>query len=301
MKKRVAFMIVASFLVTFLLTLGVLEANKSHVKEAREVSVMVLSPNGDSGSGVLTVNDGVVFVWTDAHVIDSLQKSRTILDPHTGQSRVEVTYDDAWIVQEEHQDGRKVGETKYLAQVVRFSKDEDIALLRLYKKGWTGRGARFIKPDVVPEPGEALWHVGSMHGAHGHNTLSDGVFSTAGRLRWQYNPNDTRGIIYDQVTITALGGSSGGGLFRKSSGQCIGLLTEYISEYAHGCFCITPARRLWAFANRTDCEWAMTQNVPVPCDEVIFATPITDKELPPPPVRKPLPPGIRELVDLLPR
>jgi hypothetical protein len=111
---------------------------------------------GSEGSGVLITRevkvkeDGnetikVNFVWTAAHVIDSLRSTREIIDSK-GQKKTVVEFRDAQIVKELVENGRKVGELKMDAKVILYSDADDghdLALLMVRKRGFVEANAVF--------------------------------------------------------------------------------------------------------------------------------------------------------------
>lgn len=251
----------------------------------RAVSVMV-DAGGGTGSGVVVKNGDSSFVWTDAHVVKGAQQVRTVVDLAAGTPRVEVTYKDVEVVTEDHQDGRKVGQTRRFARILRFGLDDDIALLLVYEKNYGKASARF-RADP-PAAGEAIWHVGSFHGDPGINSVSDGVVAAVGRLRRDFSHDEKdRPLVYDQMTAVGHHGSSGGGVFLKRTGECLGLVTEFINSdgnglLTHGSFAYTPTRRMREFAKRTACEWALDAAVPVPPVDDILKGRVTDTPVPVP-------------------
>lgn len=206
-------------------------------------SVIVGSQDG-YGSGVVFKNGRHVFVWTDAHVVSGNRVSATEFAP-------------AWVAQDKFHPRRAI--------IIRYSERHDIALMRLEASDWPDGSVVFARNNDEPKPGEAIWHVGSMGGPPGINSVSDGVFSCANRLRLFGAPNDS-GIIYDQVSLNSCQrGSSGGGVFRKSTLECLGLVTEYLGPgFSWGAMCMTPTRRLRQMAKQSDCLWAVTRDVAVP-------------------------------------
>jgi hypothetical protein len=211
------------------------------------------------GSGVIFKNGDISFVWTDAHVVSNTRHVKTVIDPTTGLPKVQVNHDDVWVVQVENEDGRKVGETHYLAKVVKMSEEQDIALLVVYKKGF-GTGTAVLA-DEEPTAGEACWHVGSMNGYKGYNSVSDATIAAVGRLRHEFRHNETQGIVYDELTGVVQKGSSGGGVWDKKSGKLCGLVTEFLGHtddgFTYGAFCVTPARRLREFAKKNAVAYAI--------------------------------------------
>lgn len=240
---------------------------------------VTVSAEGGTGSGVVFKNGESSFVWTDAHVVADAQRVRTAVDPQTGKQKVVVTYSDVSVVTEDFQGGRKVGETRRLAKVVRYGEDDDLAVLLVYEKGYGKKSAKF--GDAPPKLGAAVWHVGSFHGKLGANSVSEGVVGAVGRLRKDFGPDETNSpVVFDQATAIAHHGSSGGGVFLKSNGECLGLVSHYLNVkdglFTHGSFCYSPARRMREFAKRTGCEWAVDEKVKVPDLAAIMAGRVTD-------------------------
>ena len=100
----------------------------------QQISVTVKS--GDSqGSGTIITrkmgDDTVSFIWTAGHVVDNLKVVRKVLTANGGERNL-IEFKDAEIVQEFQQNGRRVGETKLDAKVIKFSDanyGDDLALL----------------------------------------------------------------------------------------------------------------------------------------------------------------------------
>lgn len=223
-------------------------------------SVSVTVKSGSSqGSGILFSRDGHTFVWTAAHVVDNLRKTRTVTV--NGTSKTVVEFDDAAIVQEFQENGRRIGETKMDARVLRFSDadyGEDLALLLIRKSNFTKDTATFYLDDTIPPVGTELYHVGSLLGQFGANSLTTGVIAQTGRVL-----DLGKGIVFDQTTATAFPGSSGGGVYLKSDGRCVGILVRGAGE---GFNFIVPARRLRAWADSAKVQWAVDPKVELPKD-----------------------------------
>lgn len=258
-----------------------------------ESSFLVDTDHG-TGSGPAFVNHDDVFVWTAGHVICSQAVVKRVIDAETGQPKVTVHYRDVHVVQEDFKDGRKVSKRVYNAKVLRCSSPyeggEDIALLRLYDKGVVKRGIEFAPKNYVPRVGSALWLVGSHDGYACCNSVGEGCFAAYGRPRLRFNIDEGHGWIYDQVSLPSLAGASGSGVFLKSNNQCIGLLTEGATQRAEAINFIVPSRRIREFAARTNCLWALDSKIPVPSDEEISQTPVSDTPLKvpePPPAKRP--------------
>ena len=120
----------------------------------QDVSVTVKAAGGE-GSGVIVtreievapnVKQKVNFVWTAAHVVDGLRSERRVVKD--GQTKRVIEFRDAQIVKELVEDGRRVGEIKMEAKVIKYSdaeNGEDLALLMVRKKGFIDKTTTFYK------------------------------------------------------------------------------------------------------------------------------------------------------------
>lgn len=163
---------------------------------------VTISAGGSQGSGVTVVRgDGITFVWTAAHVVDGLRKTREIIDSRTGTKRTVVEFIDPKVVKILVENGRTVGRMEFDAEVIRYSDSddgEDLALLKVRKKGFAMDGAKFYLEDKIPDIGTPLFHVGSLLGSVGANSMTSGIVSQQGRLIGK--------TVYDQTTVTAFPG-----------------------------------------------------------------------------------------------
>jgi hypothetical protein len=234
-----------------------------------DISVTIRTPGGE-GSGVLKrTRDGTTWVWTAAHVVADLRKTRQAIDPNTGATRTIVTFDDAKVVKMLIEDGRTVGRVEVDAEVIRYSDashGEDLALLRVRKKNFIGACVNFYLEKSPPPRGTELFHSGSLLGEVGANSLTEGILSQHGRL--------IQGKVYDQVSTPSFPGSSGGGVYLKSDGRLIGLL---VRGAPGGFSLIVPVRRMEAWAKKAHVEWAIRDEVPVPGQEELGKLPIEDE------------------------
>lgn len=244
------------------------------VDNLQNVSVTIKSGQGQ-GSGVLftrTVGDETVtYVWTAAHVIDNQRKTRNVIV--NGSPKTVVEFDDVQIVQEFKQNGRRIGEVKMEAKVLRYSdadQGEDLALLEVRKRNFTeATNTTTFYNGEIPAIGTELYHVGSLQGQFGANSLTAGIVSQIGRVL-ELGAN---GTVFDQTTVTAFPGSSGGGVFLKDSGQYVGMLVRGGGEQFNF---IVPVRRLRAWAKAANIEWAIDQTVALPTEEELKKLPIED-------------------------
>ncbi|SVC28520.1 uncharacterized protein METZ01_LOCUS281374 [marine metagenome] len=243
----------------------------------QDVSVTIRADYGQ-GSGVIVtreIKDGdknitVNFVWTAAHVVDNLRHVRQVIDPKTGQSKNVIEFKDAAIVKELVEDGRRVGELKMDARVIKYSDSEngeDLALLMIRKRDFVSSSAVFHtgSPNIVPI-GTRLFHVGSLLGQTGAGSMTSGIMSQVGRV---LNLGSGDGTVFDQTTATAFPGSSGGGVFisgvedenKKHRGKYCGMLVRGAGETFN---LIVPVRRMIKWSKAVGCEWAISTEAKSP-------------------------------------
>ncbi len=284
MRKKMLLLVVALFAGS----LGAFACGSGDLLEdAIEMSVMVDPGGGGFGSGVVFKNKASSFVWTDAHVVEGTQKIAEVIDPKSGLNKTVVTYKDVYITSEIVEDGRKVGEDRRLAKLIRYDRKQDIAVFLVYQKNYGKKSVKFA--SGIPKRGEPIWHIGCSHGPVGYNSLSDGVVSAVGRLRKNngYADRADEAIVSDQITGVAHHGNSGGGVYSQADGQCLGLVTEFLNVtdnaiFTHSSFIITPARRLREWAKDVEVEYALDDTKTVPSLKEIMAGPVTVNPLPAP-------------------
>lgn len=253
------------------------EAKKPTADYLQDVSVTIVSEGRISrgeGSGVIFSRkdkDGntVNFIWTAAHVIDNLRSERKVIV--NGTSRTIVTFKDAKIVKVVRQKGRAVGQLELDAEVIKYSDSEDghdLALLKVRKLNFVDDTVKFYLDKEIPKLGTDLWHVGSLLGQMGSNSMTDGVYSQTGRLIKSLNKH-----VFDQTTVAAFPGSSGGGVFLKSDARYVGMLVRGAGETFN---LIVPARRMIVWATKNDIMWALDPKVKMPTDEALAKISIED-------------------------
>lgn len=244
------------------------------IQKLQDISVTIKAGDGQ-GSGTMFTRkvgtDLVTYVWTAGHVVDSLRKVRTVII--NGSPKVVVEFTDAQIVQEFRENGRRIGEAVFEARVLRFSdaeQGEDLAVLEVRKRNFVPvtTTASFYNGEI-PAIGTELFHVGSLLGQFGSNSLTTGVVSQIGRVL----DLGANGVVFDQTTVTAFPGSSGGGVYLKNDGQYIGMLVRGAGEQFN---LIVPVRRLRAWAQTAKVEWAMDASVPMPSAKELAKLPIED-------------------------
>lgn len=228
-------------------------SNDNNFLEDNENCSVSIKAGDYSGSGVLFKNKNMTFVWSDAHVIEGVKCD----------SNGVCGYSDLLIGKSIVINGRRVGDNLRLAKVIRFSKLDDVAVLCVYEPNYGEKSVKWS--TTLPNRGDAIWHVGSFKGMKGAESVSDGVVASLGRLRKDFMPNEFNSPkIFDQISGTIHPGSSGGGIFRKDNGDCLGLVTEFLDVNSFGSYCINPSRRILEFAKRTNCMWAYSHEYKSP-------------------------------------
>lgn len=263
-----------SFLIFLAVLLApVLALGQSLPQHLQDISVTVHA-DGGSGSGVIVTREARVkntgnevakvnFIWTAGHVVDSLRAVRDTVDSKTGAPRKVVEFKPMFITKDLVERGRKVGETRMEGKVLKYSdaeNGEDLALCLLYKRDFVAASTKFYLDDAPPEIGVKLFHVGSLLGQGGSNSMTTGIVSQVGRVITLNN----RPIIFDQTTVTAFPGSSGGGVFLADgdkAGQYVGMLVRGSGETFN---LIVPARRIKDFCTRHDLLWAIDDKASMP-------------------------------------
>ena len=259
------------------LTTSIFSAEKktSTADHLQNVSVTIRSEgewsNGE-GSGVIFTRkdkDGnlVNLVWTAAHVIDNLRSTREVLV--NGSKKTIVEFKDPMVVKEIRQNGRTVGRLQMDAEVLKYSDADDghdLALLRVRKLNFVTDTVTFYLDKKIPELGTDLLHVGSLLGQMGANSMTDGIYSQHGRLIKSLNK-----YVFDQTTVTAFPGSSGGGVYLKSDARYIGMLVRGAGE---GFNLIVSVRRMQDYCEKNKIMWALDKNVAMPTEDELKNMPV---------------------------
>lgn len=236
----------------------------------QDISVTIVTSDGQ-GSGVLftrtnNANERITLVWTAGHVVAGLRSDREVIDSK-GANRKVVEFKDAQILKTLVEDGRTIGRLTLDAEVLKYSdaeNGEDLALLRVRKKNYVTTTVVFDTADKIPAIGTELYHVGSLLGQMGANSMTTGIYSQIGRLHGKK--------IFDQTTVTAFPGSSGGGVFRRD-GTYVGMLVRGAGET----FNLTvPMRRIKEWTTRNNLQWAIDQKAPMPDDANLSKSPVED-------------------------
>jgi hypothetical protein len=247
--------------------------------DLQAISVTIKAGNSQGSGSLITRTigeDTVSFVLTAAHVVDGLRTTRSVIV--NGQTRILVEYKDAEVVQELQQDGRRIGEVKYEAKVIKVSDadyGEDLSLLMVRRKNaYPLSITTKFKTDknYIPAIGTKLVHVGSLLGQFGANSFTNGLVSQTGRTLTMKGANVK---VFDQTTVTAFPGSSGGGVFLEDTGDYVGMLTQGVPQ-AQGFNFIVPVRRIHEWATTANIEWAVDPGAKVPTLKEINSITVED-------------------------
>ena len=248
----------------------------------QDVSVTVKSGLGE-GSGVIITREiqtkrgkeKINFIWTAAHVVDGLRSERRIVKD--GQTRRIIEFKDAQIVKELVENGRRVGELKMDAKVIKYSDSEngeDLALLMVRKRDFISKGVKFhVNNDKPISLGTELYHVGSLLGQVGSNSQTRGIMSQVGRV---LDLGTGDGVVFDQTSCPGFPGSSGGGVFLSeksgtNAGKYVGMLVRGAGETFN---LIVPVRRMKEYSEKENILWAIDENAKTPTLEEIVSLPI---------------------------
>ena len=138
-----------------------------------------------------------------------------------------------------------------------------------YRKDYGKDTAEFYldeKEKIIPI-GTRLFHVGSLLGQMGANSMTTGIVSQVGRTMGK--------VEFDQTTVTAFPGSSGGGVFLQN-GSYVGMLVRGAGENFN---LIVPIRRIKDWAEKNKVLWAIDPAVALPSLDLIESYSIEDSRL----------------------
>jgi len=249
-------------------------AEEKVAQHLQDVSVTIKSASSE-GSGVLITREiqkspkdtekiNVNFVVTCAHVVNNLRSTRDIINSK-GQKQTIIEFRDAQIVKELVENGRKVGELKMDAKVILYSDaedGEDLAVLMVRKLGFVDTNTEFELSEKPTAIGTNLFHVGSLLGQSGANSMTAGIMSQVGRV---LSLGTGDGVVFDQTTVTAFPGSSGGGVF-LTNGKYVGMLVRGAGETFN---LIVPTRRMKKWTASRNVKWVLDPKAVTPTfDEI---------------------------------
>jgi len=197
----------------------------------QEISVNV-NAGASQGSGVIVLvetkeKEKTTWILTAEHVVKGLRQINDVIGPD-GETRKQIKYRDARIIQEQVEDGRTIGEVSYDAKVVTVDPRRDIALLRV-RANFTDKGAKFYLGDDILPAGTLLFHAGAPGGKEigGTASLTPGIISRIGVRIPEFGGSEHG--VFDQTSCASLPGSSGGLVALQEDGQWVGMITLGLS------------------------------------------------------------------------
>ncbi len=213
--------------------LGVLH---NRYEQAQHKTVLIVSPDGGQGTGVVIKRGDRIFVWTAAHVVYGFDHA---------EARIIIRNGD-----------HKVGSTTFGAKVIALDSLVDAALLYVDAPVDYFVPAEFdsILPPLV---GTQVYHVGNFLGAKFDTSVSTGVVSQIGAdpgKNWLW-------AITDQFTAAISPGSSGGPVFNSENDKVVGLAVGVVSNFGDPVKVYIPVRVIEAWASTLGLGWAIRGDV----------------------------------------
>ena len=139
-----------------------------------------------------------------------------------------------------------------------------LALLQVRKENYTTASVTFYLDQSIPTIGTRLLHVGSLLGQMGANSMTTGIQSQIGRI--------LDGREFDQTTVAAFPGSSGGGVY-LDNGAMVAMVVRGAGESFN---LVVPVRRIIRWAKRANIMWAVDDDVASPSEADLEKLPIED-------------------------
>jgi S1-C subfamily serine protease len=223
----------------------------------QEACVTIRKGDRDVGSGMVIIrqveDEKVNFILTAEHVAKALRYVEDVISSD-GAERKRVAYHDVQLLQERRHDGRTVGRIVMDAKVLNCDGVADLALLQVRAPDVYQQGVAFYEGDEIPAAGTKVYHVASPGGADiGAASLTSGVVSRIGVRIAEYGGAEG---IFDQTDCAGLGGSSGGMICLRETGEVIGVVTLGLrgGDSFHW---YVPLRRIRQWAKKTGVEWLL--------------------------------------------
>ena len=234
-----------------------------------DCSVSILAGKSQ-GSGIIFTKQRedkeYTFVLTAAHNLTAIRSETNVITPD-GIPRKLVKFDNPDVVNVLIVNGTRIGEMRAKGTIIRYSAPgiagDDLALLHIPIQNFTNSSARLY--SGVPKIGSDLFHVGSMGGLSGAESLTVGILSQHGR---KIGRN-----IFDQTTAPILFGSSGGLMSLQSDGQVVGVVARMANPVYNF---IIPSRRIINWSKRTKVNWLFDEKLEMPPLNEIYSFPIED-------------------------
>lgn len=232
--------IFACVLVFLLVAVGTSEEFKH--RSTIRATTLTIRVNGGVGTGNVAKVDatGTTWIFTAAHVIEGSREVKVYLH--------------------ESEDGNMISETYHHADVMAYTIDSDLALLRLRKKN-------FGKPAITfsttkPKMDDDVAVCGTFRGEHEH-VISTGKVQSFGMKGLH------KDAIYDMALLPCYGGCSGGGIF-NSEGKYIGMI---VAIAGHNIGYYLPLHKIQAWAKKKKVDFIFDPKAKMPDWEPLTADP----------------------------
>ncbi len=234
------------------------------------ISVTVKTPDS-IGSGVVftrkdsTGTNDITFVWSAGHIVSDKEEIIVNFTIPLIVTNAPVLIKEVSILQPVIEDGRLIKYNSMVADVIKISDNdgEDLSIMRIRGKFYNTNTTNFYYGKKIPKMGTQFDTIGSPDNEKG--SFSTGVCSFVGRV--------FEGRVFDQTTLVVYPGSSGGGVFLASNGQCVGITTIMSAPSINY---MVPIRRMISWAKRENVEWALNPNVPIPTEKELKLLPLMD-------------------------
>lgn len=215
---------VLSLLIAFTLALAAFPAAadpSDEVQIARMINANYVFRSGDALCSATLFNKTFRWVLTNFHCIEEsvkLIEKEEVQPDGTVRKVKRVYFDEVTLSQPAYGQGTKVGELTLNAEVLAFSPEKDLAVLRIQSETTPLPDAASLPPlGYRLRQGQTVFAVGNPVGQE--NTLTRGILSHLYREhRWDAD----RVARYIQTDATIAGGSSGGALYSED-GHLIGI------------------------------------------------------------------------------
>ncbi len=232
------------------------------VADQLHACVVSIKFDGSWGSGAFRVTrDGQVWVWTCGHIINEARHEVTNAD-----GTETVTFDHVLVRRVLTHDGVCTGTVDLMTEVIRFSNEQDLALLRVIDKNFKPpQSMRFYMEPRAPPIGSHLMHAGAPD-------EDSRLILTTGILVQHHSLVPHFPLFYDMMTVPIIPGCSGGPVVMANDGRCVGIFVIY--RRTGTWTWMVPVRRMHTWALDNGIAFTMDDNLPIPTDTELSRQPV---------------------------